>query len=448
MQQRHVRPEAAMCLGFLALILAGSLALMLPAASATGRSIGAFNALFTATSAVCVTGLVVLDTGTAFSPVGQVILLLLIQIGGLGFMVFSTMGMAALGRRITLRSRLLMRESFNTPTMSGLVKLIGWYGQLAAGIELLGTGMLATRFVPLLGWQKGLWFSIWHAVSAFCNAGFDLFGGFASLTGFTEDPLVLLTIAALITLGATGFAVISEALEKHFRWRKFSLHARLTLATSVGVTLCGTLGIAALEWDNARTLGGLSSWGNRAVNALFQSVTMRTAGFNSVDLAGLSDGTKAICAVMMLIGANPASTGGGMKTTTIAAIALAVRAEICGWDNVRIMKRRIPVGTVRRAVAIVAITLTAFLAGALLLTIAERGAVSFADAVFEAASAVATVGVSSAGTPSFSSLSKMILIPMMYLGRVGTLTLALALARRRGETLARLHYPEEQVSIG
>ena len=448
LMQRLIRPERALCFGFLALILLGGILLALPWAAASGSSIGLGNALFTATSAVCVTGLIVVDTGTSFSPFGQLVLILLIQMGGLGFMVFATLVMVALGRRITLRDRMLMRESLNTASLSGLVRVLFWYGAMALVIEAAGAAVLCLRFVPMYGWRRGVYYSLWHAVSAFCNAGFDLFGEYASLTGFQQEPVVLLTIALLIILGGTGFAVMSELLEHRFRWRRLSLHARLSVVTTTVLLVAGTAYMALAEWGNPATLGGVQGWGMRLINAFFQSVTMRTAGFNSVDLASLADGTKFVSVLLMLVGANPASTGGGIKTTTIAVVLLAVWAMVRGRENAEVFGRRIPHSLVRRAVAVVTVTVMVFLAAALSLTVLEGGRVPFIDLLFETASAMATVGVTSAGTPSLSIGSRIVLVPVMYLGRVGPLTMALALTRRRDEGPGRLRYPEEDVTIG
>lgn len=446
--QRRIRPERVMCIGFLALILIGGLLLSLPAAALTGNSIGLGNGLFTATSAVCVTGLVAADTGMTFSLFGQLVLIALIQLGGLGFMVLATLVMVALGRRITLRDRMLMRESLNTTTLAGLVRLICWYGLMALAMESLGALVLSTRFVPLLGWRRGMYFSVWHAVSAFCNAGFDLFGGFSSLTAFAQEPVVLLTIAVLIILGGTGFAVISEVLESRLRWKRLSLHAKLVLLMTGLLLAAGTVCFALMEWGNPGTLGSVTGWGNRLLNAFFQSVTMRTAGFNSVALAPMQDGTKLVSVLLMLIGANSASTGGGMKTTTVAVLGLAVWSVIRGRADVTVMGRRIPPGIVQRALAVMAVTLLAFLSGTLALTILEDGHVPFIDLMFETASAMATVGVTSAGTPSLTAGSRVILALLMYLGRVGPLTMAMALASREEQGQGSLRYPEEHVTIG
>ena len=447
-KERDFAPEQILCLGFLALILIGGVLLALPAAATSGESIGLGNGLFTATSAICVTGLVVVDTGTTFSLFGQLVLLTLIQVGGLGFMVFATLIMLALGRRITLKDRVLMRESMNASTLSGLTQVLLWYGAMALIIEVLGAMLLSIRMVPLLGWGKGLYYSFWHAVSAFCNAGFDLFGGFSSLTAFQQDPLVLLTIAALIILGGMGFAVITEILSNRFRWRTLSLHARLVMVMTVLLLALGTVCFALAEWHNPGTLGSIDGAGNKLLNAFFQSVTMRTAGFNTVDLAAMQDGSKLVSVLLMLTGAAPASTGGGMKITTIAVLGLVVWSAIRGEQEAVVMKKRIPRGLAQRALTIVSVTLTVFLGGTLILTTAEGGRVPFEDVLMETASAIATVGVSSAGTPGLGTLSRIVLVLMMYLGRVGPMTMALALARKQEGKTSHIRYPEENLPIG
>ncbi len=448
LMQRAIRPERVLAAGFLALILLGAALLSLPMATVSGQSIGLERGLFTATSAVCVTGLVVVDTGTTFSLFGQLVLLLLIQMGGLGFMVFATMAMVVLGRRITLRDRMMIRESMNTSTLAGLVKLPGWLGLMALAIELAGAALLCTRLVPLLGWGKGVYFSVWHAVSAFCNAGFDLFGHFSSLTAFQRDPVVLLTVGALIILGGLGFSVMAEVINGHFRWRTFSLHAKLVLLVSAGLLALGTVFYALVEWRNPGTLGSVEGVGYKVLNAFFQSVTMRTAGFNSVDLARLTEASKLFSVFLMFIGASSASTGGGVKTTTVAVLGLVVWSVIRGDEEVTVLGKRLPTGLVRRALAITLISLFIMLTGAVALTLLEQDTRPMIDLLFESASAMATVGVSSAGTPGLSVLSKVILIPMMYFGRVGPLTMALALANKQGTRKNHVRYPEESITIG
>lgn len=448
LMQRTIRPERVMVLGFLMMILAGGVLLSLPAAAQSGQSVGLGDGLFTAASAVCVTGLITVDTGTTYSLWGQIVLLALIQVGGLGFMIFTTLIMAALGRRITLQDRVLIRESMNFQTFSGLVRLTGWYGLLAAGIEGLGALALATRFVPLYGWGKGLWYSLWHSVSAFCNAGFDLFGGYRSLTIFADDTVVLLTIAGLIILGGIGFAVLLDVLGSRGRFAAFTLHTRIALGMTAGLLVLGTAFFALVEWRNPLTLGQLEGAGSKLVNAFFQSVTMRTAGFNSVALDGLHDSSKLMSVLLMFVGASSASTGGGVKVTTVAVLLLTVLSVLQGEEDVHAANRRLPAGLIRRALTIAGFYAGILLAGTMALSLIEGDRYDLIDLLFEAVSALATVGVTSAGTPALHPASHGILALMMYVGRVGPLTMALALARRQGRTRRKLRYPEETITIG
>ena len=448
-QRLSQRPERLLALGFFLLILLGAALLALPVSSRDGRGIGLFDSLFTATSAVCVTGLVAVDTGTAFSPFGQAVLLLLIQVGGLGFMVFATLLMSMLGHRISLRERMLIRESMNASSLSGLAGLVRGNVLLALSIEGAGALLLAFRFVPLYGPGKGAWFAVFHAVSAFCNAGFDLFGQFSSLTSFAADPLVLLTVSLLIIFGGLGFAVILEVPRAKEGFRGLTLHARVVLIATGALLLAGTAFYAAVEWDNPATLaaGGAGPL-QRLLSAFFQSVTMRTAGFNSVDLSALTDGSKLFSCLLMLVGASPASTGGGIKTTTVAAVALLVISVVKGDEDVNLRGRRLAADITRRALAVTAIALFMLLAGTLLITVFENGRFSLADILFETSSAVATVGVSAIGSPRLTLGSRIVLIPLMFLGRVGPLTLATALAKRQGRAKSPIKYPEESIMIG
>ena len=343
--------ESILALGFLAVILLGTVLLALPAASRSGKGIGLFDSLFTATSAVCVTGLVAVDTGTTFSVFGQIVLLVLIQVGGLGFMVFATMIMVALGRKISIRGRMLIRESMNGASLSDLGRLTWLYLLLSIAIETVGTVFLSIRLVPLLGWKHGIWMALFHSVSAFCNAGFDLFGNYASLTAFSGDPLVLLTVAVLIILGGLGFAVILETLRNRQGFRSLTLHTRIVLLTTLGLVLTGTVFYWLAERSNAETLAGFGE-GEKILNAFFQSVTMRTAGFNSFDLSRFRDGSKLFSSVLMMIGASPASTGGGIKTTTFAALVLLMLSVVRGENEVNVARRRLSTDIARRALAV------------------------------------------------------------------------------------------------
>ena len=446
-REKSYRPEGLLVFGFLGLILIGTVLLALPAAARDGQSIGVFNSLFTATSAVCVTGLVAVDTGTSFSLFGQIVLLALIQIGGLGFMAFATMIMVMLGRRISLKSRMLIRESMNSSSLSGLAELTRLYLMLALGFEFLGAALLAVRFVPMYGWGKGLWFSVFHSVSAFCNAGFDLFGHFSSLTAFAGDPLVLLTVAMLIIFGGLGFSVILEVLRIREGFRTLTLHTRIVLVLSGILLAGGTVFYLLAESFGNGVLAG-RSFGEQLLNAFFQSVTMRTAGFNSVDLGALRDGTKFVSTLLMAVGASPASTGGGVKTTTVAALFFLILAVVRGDNEVRVGRRSLPLDTVRRALTVITLFLAVQVLGTVLISFFENGRFTLSDIWFETASAMGTVGVSSIGSPNLTLASRIVLPVMMFLGRVGPLTLALALAGRQRRKLTASKAPEERIMIG
>ena len=439
--------ESILALGFLAVILLGTVLLTLPAASRSGKSIGLFDSLFTATSAVCVTGLVAVDTGTTFSVFGQIVLLVLIQVGGLGFMVFATMIMVALGRKISIRGRMLIRESMNGASLSDLGRLTWLYLLLSIAIETVGTVFLSIRLVPLLGWKHGIWMALFHSVSAFCNAGFDLFGNYASLTAFSGDPLVLLTVAVLIILGGLGFAVILETLRNRQGFRSLTLHTRIVLLTTLGLVLTGTVFYWLAERSNAETLAGFGE-GEKILNAFFQSVTMRTAGFNSFDLSRFRDGSKLFSSVLMMIGASPASTGGGIKTTTFAALVLLMLSVVRGENEVNVARRRLSADIARRALAVAVLFLTTLVTGTLIISFIENGRFPLADILFEASSAMGTVGVSAIGTPNLHPASRAVLLPMMFLGRVGPLTLAFAVAKRQGRIKTLSKHPAERIMIG
>lgn len=446
-RERFHSAESLLVLGFLAIILIGTILLALPVAARDGRSIGLFDSLFTATSAVCVTGLVAADTGTTFSPLGQIVLIVLIQVGGLGFMMFATMIMVMLGRRISLKGRMLIRESMNSASLSDLAGQARLYLFLALGFEFLGTGLLSVRFIPVYGLRRGLWMAFFHSVSAFCNAGFDLFGGYSSLTAFAHDPLVLLTVALLIVLGGLGFSVILEALRNRQGFRGLSLHARIVLVLTPILLLAGTGFYMLAEWKNHGTLAELST-GDKLLNAFFQSVTMRTAGFNSFDLSQMKDGSKLFSGLLMMIGASPASTGGGMKTTTVAVFVLLMVSAVKGEGEVNVAHRRFSGDVARRALAVVALYLLILVIGTMAITLIEDGKFALSDVIFETSSAMGTVGVSSIGTPNLQTSSRAVLLPMMFLGRIGPLTLAIAVARRQGNVRKLSKYPEERIMIG
>ena len=449
--RRPMSPGRALCLGFLALILLGGLLLTLPAASAVGEFIGFLKGLFTATSAVCVTGLSLIEAGRDLSLFGQIVLLCLIQVGGLGFMAFATLGMVLIGRRISLHSRILLSESMNQNGLSGMVRLSLWFFAMALAIELTGAALLAVRLVPRYGTARGLWLSLFTAVSAFCNAGFDLFGNGSSLLAFRQEPLVLWTVIGLIQLGGMGFAVMLELLRHRKSLGRLSLHTKLVLAVNGILLLGGSLAVFLLEGQNPATLGreGMTLW-DKVTGSFFQAVTCRTAGFAAVSQDAMNDSTKLLSCLMMFVGASPASTGGGVKTTTLAALLLLVHSVVRGRDRITAFGKEISQETGRRAVALTFIATSFVLAVTCALSILERRhGVSLTNLVFETVSAVSTTGLSAAGTGTLRRSSQILLMPLMYLGRVGPLTLATALIRReRDGARNRVHFPEEKIMIG
>ncbi len=428
--------------GFLAVILAGSLLLSLPL-STGGQGISYLDALFTATSAVCVTGLVVVDTGTFFTPLGQAVIMVLIFVGSLGFMTMATLIFIFLGRRISLRDRLVVKEALNQETLTGLVPLVRTVVRMAVLFILIGTALIGFRFIPEMGFRQGLFFSLFHAVSAFGNAGFDLFGSFDSLTRFPTDYLVNGTILALFIFGGLGFTVIFD-LVKCLRCRcRPSLHTRMVVLITVLLLLLGTAAVLALEHGNPATMGGLSP-GGKLFTALFTAATPRTAGFSVLETGTHLMPTMVVLMALMFIGASPASTGGGVKTTTFGAVFIAMVALIRGREEPVLFRRRLPLNQIIKAVAIMGGAAALVFLTTFLLTIFEDQV--FSALFFEAVSAFGTVGLSTGITPELSGPGKAALIFTMFSGRLGPLTMLLALARQSPDQ--GLHFPEEKLLIG
>ena len=434
-------PYQILVLGFAGLILLGALLLMTPQASATGQSLSFINALFTATSATCVTGLVVVDTGTYFSLFGQMVIIGLIQAGGLGIMTMATLMALVMRRKIQLRERLIMQEALNQMTVSGVVRLTQYIIVVTVGIEFIGGSILALRWYPELGTQ-GIYFGYWHAVSSFCNAGFDLFGNFNSLTNYVNDITVNLTISTLIILGGIGFTVMFDVWHNH-RWCKFSMHTKLVLTTTAVLLVFGTIVILLLEMNNPNTIGSLS-WSGKLLGSYFQSVSTRTAGYNTVDIGSLQDATIFFMVILMFIGASPSSTGGGVKTTTIGVLIAAVWALISGKHDVEIFKRRISQQLIYKAFAIFFIAATLVIFVTMMMSITENA--SFLRIMFEVVSAFGTVGLTTGITTSLTDCGKMWIIITMFAGRVGPVTVALALALRTRKGM--IQYPEGKINIG
>lgn len=447
-RKNKLEPVQILALGFAGVILIGALLLMLPISSAVGQSTPFLDCLFTSTSAVCVTGLVVVDTGTYWSVFGQIVIMLLIQIGGLGFMTFATFLMVLLGKRISLRERLIMQEAYNAFNIQGMVKLMLYVLGITLTIEGTGALLLATKFIPDFGWKRGIYYSIFHAVSAFCNAGFDLLGGFFgkfnSLTHYSNNAIVSLTIGALIVTGGLGFAVITELMGCR-NLKRLSLHSKVVLTmTSLLITI-GTLSFFILEVSNPKTIGGLP-WGGKILSSIFAAITPRTAGFNTISLTDMTIGGKFLTIILMFIGASPGSTGGGIKTTTAALLFMTVMSVIRGREDTEIFKRKINKHLVYRTISIVFISFTLVVFVTLILSITQKG--NFIDFLYEATSAFGTVGLSLGLTPNLTGIGKAAILLTMYIGRVGPLTLALAFAKRQQVSSNAIKYPEDRILVG
>jgi trk system potassium uptake protein TrkH len=442
---KKLKPVQVLVLGFAGIILLGTFLLMLPFSSHSGHPVRFIDALFTSTSAVCVTGLVVVDTGTFWSFWGQLFILLLIQVGGLGFMTMATSVAILLGKKIGLKNRLIMQEALNQFSIAGVIRLTKYVILTTLFIEGIGAMLLSIRFIPKFGPAKGIFYAIFHSVSAFCNAGFDIMGNGVSLTQYVEDPLVNLVIVALVIIGGLGFAVITDILRMQ-RLRKFSLHSKLVFLMTAGLIGLGFFMVLLLEYNNPATLGGLSFKG-KLLAALFHAVTPRTAGFNTLDMASLRLPTILITLIFMFIGGSPGSTAGGIKTTTFGMIILKVIAVVRGDDDVEFAHRRIAKEIINRALAIVFIAVFLVSMVVLLLSITEVH-MTFQEIIFEAISAFGTVGLSLGITSKLTFAGKIIISCAMFFGRLGPLTIVLAISNRHNNYKKLIRYPEGKIIVG
>lgn len=444
-----ISPSKVLALGFLAIIITGTGLLLLPFAKEQGAVITPLAALFTATSAVCVTGLTVIDTAGSFSIFGEIVILCLIQLGGLGFMLFATSVLVLTGKRISLRNRMLLHETMNMPGLSGTVRTTIRFMLIVFTVELAGTVLLSLRFIPMYGFWKGTYYGAFHAISAFCNAGFDLFGSAGSLTQFQRDPFVLLTVSGLIIVGGLGFAVLADLKSSRFHFRKMTLHTKIVLVMTGILLSGGCLFFAMAEWNNPLTLDGGMGPVGKVLNAWFQAVTTRTAGFSSFGQSGLRNASKLVSSLLMFIGASPASTGGGIKVTTIFVLFALVRSVFNGREEVHVFHRRLSPVILRTALSIFFISLSLLAAGLVYLSSFEEAeGFKVVDLLFEEASALGTVGLSAIGTEKLSVSAQTWLIVLMYLGRIGPLTMMLSLTRRNAGSAIGIRYPEEQIIVG
>ena len=431
-------------LGFLLIILLGAFLLSLPAASVDGSRTPFVDALFTSTSATCVTGLVVYDTYSHWSLFGQLLILGMIQIGGIGFMTVVTLFSTFTKRKIGLKERRLLVQSAGNTELAGIVKLIRRVVYITFAFEGAGACALAFTFCRDFGMKRGIYFAVFHAVSAFCNAGFDLMGirkPFSSLTAYAGDPGVMIPIAVLILVGGIGFLVINDLLTVRFSWKKLRLHSKIALTMTLALVVLGTGLLLLFEQDH--TLRGMS-FGKQILVSFFQSVTPRTAGFNAVELSELSESSVLLTIVYMFIGGCPGSTAGGAKTTTVFVLIAAVTAAIRHSKDIYVFKRRLEENAARQACAVVGVYLAALLLGTMAICALEPAGLK--ETLFEISSAGATVGLSMGLTGTFCSASKLIVALMMYGGRIGALSFIMLLAERKPAVQAER--PVEKILIG
>ena len=444
---RNLNPGRAVVSSFLVIILVGALLLMLPISSRAGQATDFLTCLFTATSATCVTGLVLVDTWAYWSFFGQVVIICMIQLGGLGFMTLVTILSLLLRRRIGLSERLLMVSTLNLNEMDGVVRVVRHALMGTFMIEGMGAVILSLCFIPRFGLAGGIWRGIFHAISAFCNAGFDLMGTeqpFVSLIDYNGHPVVLVTIMSLIVVGGLGFFVWEDLFRCRKNLHKLSLYSKMVLFMTASLIIAGAAFFLVVEWHNDSTLGGMPFW-KKVLNSFFQSVTLRTAGFDSLGQGNLLDSSLVMGCILMLIGGSSGSTAGGIKTGTVAVLLLTLRAGLAGREEVTIRGRSISQRRVMDALTLALTVMVFFIACSMILSLVES--VHFIEAAFEVASAMATVGVTAGITPDLGAFSKIMLICLMYLGRVGIMSFSLAFLARTGRQ-AKIKYPTADVMIG
>jgi len=440
MKISSLKPPQLLVVGFMAVILLGSILLSTPWASNDGLSSDWLTALFTATTAVCVTGLVVVDTGTHWSIFGQIVIMLLIQIGGLGIMSFATLFALLLRKKIFFKQRIIMQQALGNFSVQGIVNIFKYLLIFSFLFEAIGALILTLHWLPTMGFAKALWFGIFHAISAFNNAGIDLFGNFNNLTGFSTDLTINMVISSLIIFGGLGFYVIYE-LYNYKNDRKLSLHSKVVLITTGALIVLGTVIIFAAEYNHAlRELAPA----HKLLAAYFQSVSPRTAGFNTIDLNTLFLPTQLLIMALMFVGGSPGSTAGGIKTSTFTVLWVAIFSILRGKKDAEIFKRRIEANEVSRALAIALLSISVIFMMTFLISFSnDYGLVRI---LFEVVSALGTVGLSLNLTPQLNEIGRILIIITMFLGRLGPITIGYALVFRQQQ--ANVRYPEGKIMIG
>ncbi len=439
-------PVQILAIGFAIVIFTGAILLSLPIASQNGETTPFIDCIFTSTSAVCVTGLVTVDTGTHWTYFGKTVIMLLIQIGGLGFMSVTTLVFFLLGKRITLKERLVMQEAMNVNSLQGLVKMIKYVLIFTFSVELLGAVLFSTQFIPEFGIAKGIYYSIFHAVSAFCNAGFDLMGNFNSVIAYANNSVVILTISALIAIGGLGFYVWVEIYNCK-GIKRLSLHSRVVIYMTLVLIVGGAILMYLFEMNNPNTMQGMSMKG-KFLSSVFASVSPRTAGFNSIPLDKMTSAGKFLTIILMFIGGSPGSTAGGIKTATAVVLFMTVVSVVKGREDTEIFQKRISKELVYKSFVITIISLTLVIVVTMILSITEQPNIPFEYFLYEATSAFATVGLTLGLTTKLTFVGKVIISLTMYAGRVGPLTIILALAKNKSSKYGNIKYPEDKILIG
>ena len=443
--KRKFSQTRLIAMGYITIIIIGTVLLMLPVSSRSGESVGFVSALFTAISSSCVTGLVVLDTATSWSFFGQAVIICLIQIGGLGFMTIATMFSVLLKRKMGLREREIMVESINTEHIGGIKNLTKKIIAGTAIFEGAGALLLATRFVPEFGWAKGIWYSVFHSISAFCNAGFDLMGikePYTSLVPFADDAVVMIVISLLVIIGGIGFLVWDDISKKKLKFKRYQLHTKLVLTVTAILLVIPT--VLFFVFERKFTNEGVG-FGQSLLNSFFDSVTARTAGMNSTDTAALSPASKILTVILMFIGGSPGSTAGGIKTTTLAVIAISTFNGIRRRQSKGIFGRRLEDDAIHKASSVAFTNISLALAGIILIC-AFQPSMNVSDIIFEVSSAIGTVGMTTGITRDLIAASRIVIIFLMYCGRVGSVSFALALMEPR--TAPPVKNPKEKITIG
>lgn len=443
MKKSKLNAVQVLAIGFVLVILTGGIILSLPISSVDGKYTNLLDSIFTSTSAVCVTGLITVDTGTHWNNFGKVVIMLLIETGGLGFMSITIFIAVLLGKKITLKDRLIMQEAMNAFNIQGLVKMVKYVLGFTFIVQVCGALLLSTQFIPQFGVQRGIFYSIFHSVSAFCNAGFDLFGNYDSLVNYSSNSIVLLTIASLIIIGGLGFTVSLEIFN-YRKARRLSTHSKIVITITIALIVLGTVFMLLVEYGNPETLGKMSL-GDKLLNAFFASVTPRTAGFNSISTTEMTMAGKLMTIILMFIGGASGSTAGGLKVTTFGVLVFTVISVIKGRDDTEVFGRKFSKETVYKAFTLLSIAMMLVFLVTIILTIAEPDKL-FINLLYEATSAFGTVGLTAGVTQSIGSVSKIALIITMYLGRVGAITVILAVINNKKKN--KIKYPEAKILIG